>query len=197
MKCFLTQYYPRLSMVVLTVALVTLTACSSEPRTPEPVVTAGGCPKIAIIRDLSVYQHPAAADESNLVISARMGHVINNCKTDDDGNGVADPLAQTSFDVVAIRGTNTAGKRAAMPFSVSVIDENDTVLKKEIYEIPILFRDNSRELQLTVPVNPNVGLPTDQDPSKYQVLIGFQLSAEQLKANTAYFSQIAEPTPQQ
>lgn len=186
-----------LSLVVLTVALATLTACSTEPPTPQPVITPGGCPKIAIIRDLSVYQHPAAADESNLVISARMGHIVNNCVTDADGNGVADPLAQTSFDVAAIRGANTAGKRAAMPFSVSVVDENEKVIKKEIYEIPILFHDNSRELQLTVPVNPNVGLPADQDPSKYQVLIGFQLSAEQLKANTAYFSQIAEPTPQQ
>lgn len=186
-----------LSFVGVVFALGTLAACSSDRPTAEPIVTSGGCPQIAIIRDLSVYQHPAAADESNLVISARMGNVINNCKTDDDGNGVADPLAQTSFDVVAIRGTNTAGKRAAMPFSVSIVDENDSVVKKEIYEIPIVFRDNSRELQLTVPVNPNVGLPSDQDPSKYRVLIGFQLSAEQLNANTAYFSQIAEPTPQQ
>lgn len=186
-----------LPLVILITALGTLTACSWDPPTPEPIVTAGGCPQIAIIRDLSVYQHPAAADESNLVISARMGNVVNNCKTDDQGNGVADPLAQTSFDVVAIRGANTAGKRAAMPFSVSVVGENDKVLKKEVYEIPIQFRDNSRELQLTVPVNPNMGLPGDEDPSKYRIYIGFQLSAEQLKANTAYFSQIAEPTPQE
>ncbi len=195
MMRFIAHRRSGLPLVILTTMLGTLTACSSEPSTPEPIVTAGGCPQIAIIRDLSVYQHPAAADESNLVISARMGHVINNCKTDNDGNGVSDPLAQTSFDVVAIRGANTAGKRAAMPFSVSVVDENDKVIKKEIYEIPIQFRDYGRELQLTVPVNPNVGLPSDQDPSKYRVYIGFQLSAEQLRANTAYFSQIAEPTP--
>ena len=192
---FLAHSRSGLPLVILTTVLGTLTACSSEPPTPEPIVTTGGCPQIAIIRDLSVYQHPPAADESNLVISARMGNVQNNCKTDDQGNGVSDPLAQTSFDVVAIRGANTAGKRAAMPFSVSVVDENDKVIKKEIYEIPIQFHDYSRELQLTVPVNPNVGLPGDQDPSKYRVYIGFQLSAEQLRANTAYFSQIAEPTP--
>ncbi len=195
----MTRHYaksPALFIGLLTITLGTLTACSSDGPSATPIVTAGGCPTIAIVRDLSVYQHPAAADESNLVISARMGNVNNNCKTDEDGNGVADPLAQTSFDVVAIRGANTAGKRAAMPFSVSIVDANDNVLKKEVYEIPIVFRDNSRQLQLTVPVNPNIGIPTDQDPSKYQVLIGFQLSAEQLKANMAYFSQIAEPTPQ-
>lgn len=195
MTCNLAHIRSTLSITGIVLTLGTLVACSSEPPTPEPVVTPGGCPKMAIIRDLSVYQHPAAADESSLVISARMGNIINNCKTDGDGNGVADPLAQTSFDVVAIRGSNTAGKRAAMPFSVSVVDENDKVIKKEIYEIPILFRDDSRELQLTVPVNPNVGLPSDQDPSKYRVMIGFQLSAEQLHANTNYFSKIAEPTP--
>lgn len=197
MMHFLSFNRSGLPIVIFTAAMVTLTACTSQPSTPQPIVTAGGCPTIAIIRDLSVYQHPAASDESNLVISARMGNVINNCKTDGDGNGVADPLAQTSFDVVAIRGANTAGKRAAMPFSVSIVDENEQVIKKEVYEIPILFRDNTRELQLTVPVNPNIGLPSDQDPSKYRVFIGFQLNAEQLKANTAYFSQIAEPTPQE
>jgi hypothetical protein len=185
----------RLSFAVLTIALSTLTACSYGPPAAQPVVTAGGCPKVAIIRDLSIYQHPPAADESNLVISARMGNVQNNCKTDEDGNGVSDPLAQTSFDVVSLRGANTAGKRAAMPFSVSVVDEHEHVIKKEVYEIPVLFHDDRREMTLTIPVNPDVGLPTDQDPSKYQVLIGFQLSAEQLKANTAFFSQIAEPTP--
>jgi hypothetical protein len=174
-----------------------LASCSSGPATPEPVITAGGCPQIAIIRDLSVYQHPVVADESNLVISARMGNLQPNCKTDEQGNAVSDPLGQTAFDVVAIRGTNTAGHRAAMPFSVSVVDSNDTVIKKEIYEIPVVFRDNSREVRLTVPVNPNVGLPSDQDASKYSVLIGFQLSAEQLKANTNFFSSYAAPTPQQ
>lgn len=175
-----------------------LASCSSDgPREATPVVTPGGCPTMAIIRDLSVYQHPAAADDTNLVISARMGNLQVNCRTDEDGNAVSDPLKQTSFDVVALKGAYTAGKRAAMPFSVSVVDANDQVIKKEIYEIPIVFHENSRELHLTVPVNPNVGLPGDQDPSKYQVLIGFQLSAEQLKANTAYFSQIGQPTPQE
>ncbi len=152
---------------------------------------------MAIVRDLSIYQHPPAADESSLVVTARMGNLIHNCQTDEDGNGVSDPLAQTSFDVVALRGINTAGRRAAMGFSVSVLDENQHIIKKEVYEIPVQFRDNNRSLELTIPVNPNVGLPTDQAPSTFQVLIGFQLNAEQLKANTAYFSQIAEPTPQE
>ncbi len=175
-----------------------LASCGSDgPKEATPVATPGGCPQLAIIRDLSVYQHPAAADETNLVISARMGNLQANCKTDEEGNAISDPLAQTSFDVIAIRGQYTAGKRAAMPFSVSIIDANDQVVKKEVYEIPIVFRENSRELRLTVPVNPNVGLAGLEEPSKYQVLIGFQLSAEQLKANTDYFSRIGQPTPQE
>lgn len=191
----------RLSQVRLlafSVSLFSLAACSSaEPPAATPVVTAGGCPHVAIVRDLSVYQHPAAADESNLVITARMGNVNPNCTVDDKGNAVSDPLVQSGFDVVALRGVNTAGKRAVMPFSVSVVDALNNVIKKEIYEIPILFDGNSRLLKLTVPVNPMVGLPPDKDASSYQVFIGFQLNADQLRANTDYFSQIAQPTPPQ
>lgn len=190
--------FSKISVLSVFVITTTLGGCADNtPPAATPVVTSGGCPKLAIVRDLSVYQHPAAADESNLVLSARMGNINPNCKMDADGNGVSDPLAQTSFDVVALRGAYTAGKRAAMPFSVSVVDESDTVIKKEIYEIPVLFRDDNRELHITVPVNPNIGLPPGQDPSKFQILIGFQLSAEQLKANINYFSSIAEPTPQE
>lgn len=192
MKRSITRVY------AISIIALALASCSSDetPVPPPPALT-NGCPKVAIIRDLSVYQHPAAADESNLVISARMGNLKSNCRVDENGNAVEDPMLQSGFDVVALRGSNTAGKRAAMPFSVSVVDENDQVIKKEIYEIPILFHDNSNELHLTVPVNPMVGLPPDQDASKYQVLVGFQLSKDQLNANTNYFSQIAEPTPQQ
>lgn len=174
--------------IALPLLALFLTSCGSSGPEPLPI---SNCPQVAVVRDLSVYQHPPAADESSLIISARMGNVRTGCSIDDKGKKI-----DGGFDVIAVRGANTAGKRAAMPFFVSVVDNNDQVIKKEVYEIPVVFENNERQKTMNIPVNPNAGIP-DGDPSQYRVLIGFQLSPEQLKANMDYFAQTAVPTPQQ
>lgn len=168
-----------------------LVSCSTSEPEPQPLPI-NDCPQVAVVRDLSVYQHPPAADENTLVISARMGNVQTGCSLDETGKRI-----DGGFDVIAIRGTNTAGRRAAMPFFVSVVDQNDTVVKKEVYEIPVRFEGDQREMKINIPVNPKVGIPEGGDPKQYRVLIGFQLSQEQLNANTSYFSHVASPTPQE
>lgn len=145
------------------------------------------CPQVAIIRDLSVYQNPPAADDMNLVISARMGNVRGGCGVDEKGS-----VIEGGFDVVAVRGANTAGRRAAIPFFISVLDAQDQVIRKETYEIPIVFEGSQLQQRMTVPVNPTIALPPGADAANYRVFIGFQLSREQVDANQAFFEQ----TPQ-
>ena len=162
---------------------------AKEPKTsPESNRIGSNCPQVAVVRDLSVYQHPAAADENTLVISARMGNISGGCSYDDKGN-----LVQAHFDVVAIRGVQTAGKRAALPFLISVLDAKDQVVRKETYEIPVVFEGDSRNFRTSVPINPRVALPQGADASQYRVLIGFQLSKEQVDANTKFFNQHPGP----
>jgi hypothetical protein len=175
-------------LFALSLLALPLVSCSSAPE-PLPM---SACPQVAIVRDLSVYQHPPAADENNLVISARIGNIQAGCSVDANKR-----LIDGGFDVVAVRGANTAGRRATIPFFVSVVDSNDAVLKKETYEVPVFFENNERQLKMNVPLNPSTGIPDGYDTSQVRVLVGFQLTPEQLKANTNYFGQIATPTPQQ
>lgn len=160
-------------------------SASGSTTAPEANRIGSNCPQVAVIRDLSVYQHPPAADENTLVISARMGNISGGCSYDDKGN-----LVQAHFDVVAVRGLQTAGKRAAIPFLISVLDSKDQVVRKETYEIPVVFEGDSRDFRTRVPINPRVALPQGTDASQYRVLIGFQLSKDQVDANTRFFSQM-------
>lgn len=155
---------------------------SSEPS--KTVAATTGCPQVAIIRDLSVYQNPPAADDLNLVISARMGKVRGGCTIDAKGSAI-----EGGFDVVAVKGSNTAGRRAAIPFFISVLDANEQVVRKETYEIPIFFEGTSTQQSMNVPVNPTIAIPDGADASTYRVFIGFQLSREQVEANHNFFEQ--------
>jgi hypothetical protein len=168
---------------LLPLALLTfgLAACSAIDEAEMPIASTS-CPQVAVIRDLSVYQHPPRSDETNLVVSARMGNIQGGCSIDKNTGTV-----KAGFDVVALRGINTAGRRAVLPFFVSVLDTKDTVVKKETYEIPVVFDGAQRLLTMHIPVNPNIAAPAGEDPSQYRVLIGFQLSSEQVDANAAYF----------
>jgi hypothetical protein len=170
------------------IALVfSLTSCANNEDI-KPVVQYASCPQVAVIRDLSVYQNPAAADENNLVISVRMGNIKGGCAYDEKGNQI-----EAGFDVAAVRGPNTAGKRASVPFFISVLNSRDEVVKKETYEIPIVFEDNNRQMRMNVPVNPLVATPPGDDPTQYRILIGFQLSSEQVDANNAFFQNTPSP----
>src|SRR5262249_22221948 len=64
-------------------ALLALAACDtwddmwngSPSQTPAIATgTMSGCPQVAVIRDLSVYQNPPAGDETSLIVNARMGN---------------------------------------------------------------------------------------------------------------------------
>jgi hypothetical protein len=178
-------------LVASSLLLFSLAACGTSDSTDSangPLPTS--CPQVAVIRDLSVYQYPPAADESNLVISARMGNIKGGCSYDEKGN-----MIEASFQVASIHGANTAGHRARVPFFISVLDASDNVVRKEVYEIPVVFEGNSRETYNSVPINPRVALPSGADASQYRVFLGFQLTKEQVDANHRFFEQFPKPPP--
>ena len=72
--------------------LLALSACDTVNDTWEdvwgsdaqPIATSGmatttGCPQVAVVRDLSVYQNPPAATENSLILTARMGNIRGGC----------------------------------------------------------------------------------------------------------------------
>jgi hypothetical protein len=182
------------NLLLLFFCAFALSACSwmgldDEPPAPEPLSYAG-CPKVATIRDLTIYQHPAVANEDTLVINARVGHARGRCGTVDGGLQV-----DGRFDLVATKGVNSAGKLANLPFFVSVVDENDTILRKDTYELPIEFENGASQLRLNTPFSVVVPVKEGEDGSRMSVLIGFYLEKEQLDANNAFFGSTTPEAP--
>jgi hypothetical protein len=178
-------------------SFLALAACDTMDETwsdmwgdDRPIASSGtgmasGCPQVAVVRDLSIYQNPPAANESNLILTARMGHIKGGCSA--DGGNVT---VNSTVDFVALRGDKSASTRASLPFFVSVLDTQDNVVSKKVYEVPVDFENNAKDVRITSPIEASFAVKSGEDATGYRVLLGFHLSAEQVDANTRFFSQM-------
>jgi hypothetical protein len=141
-----------------------------------------GCPQVAVIRDLSVYQNPPAADENNLVLTARMGNVRGGCSANAAGVAV-----NAMIDIVAMKGVASSSTHASLPFFVSVLDKADNVILKKIYEVPVDFENGSTQQRISSPIQPQFSIKPGEDGAGYRVLVGFHLNPAQVDANSRFF----------
>jgi len=154
---------------------------NSLPSASGPSTTSG-CPQVAVIRDLSVYQNPPAGDENNLVLTARMGHVRGGCSANAAGVAV-----DAMIDIVAMKGRASSSTHASLPFFVSVLDKSDNVILKKIYEVPVDFENGAQESRISSPIQPQFTIKPGEDGAGYRVLIGFHLNPAQVDANSRFF----------
>lgn len=162
----------RKTAVFFVLALGAISACSSDKKTERL------CPQTAIVRELERINDYGgdAVDEKNLVAAAAMRGVNGKCEYRDDGVAV-----DFSVDMIAGKKERLGGERVSFPFFVAVVDPNRKILSKELMTAEFYFGGKKTAEQQE---NLSVFIPTekDADASYYQVLIGFQLSDEQLAA---------------
>ncbi|HVY12500.1 MAG TPA: hypothetical protein VHB73_02925 [Alphaproteobacteria bacterium] len=178
---------------------LTLTACDTmssawndvagDDMPPANALPSPGCPQVAVIRSLSIYQNPPQADENTLVLTARMGKLRSSCESNEAGVTV-----NASFDVAAMKGQNSASNHVSIPFFVSVVDAGDNVISKNVYEIPLDFDDGAMEAHVTTPIQPQFNVRPGESGAKYRVLVGFHLNPSQIDANARFFGEIPSAT---
>jgi hypothetical protein len=178
---------------LLPLCIVALTSCETMNDSWDSVwggddkpigAKSSGCPQVAVLRDLSIYQNPPAADESSLIYTARMGNIRGNCSVDETGITV-----RASAELAALRGVNGTSGSVTLPFFVSVLDATDNIVSKKSYDVGLSFENSSRQTRVTIPIEPRIALAPGQDGATYRVLVGFELSADQVDSNTRFFSQ--------
>lgn len=159
-------------------ALVALAACSA----PKPTEFAPSCPRVAIVADaadLTRYRPGGGQDLTDLVLDARITGFKGNCERDDARN----VRTTMTVDLAVLRGPASRGRRTQVAYFVAVRD-GETLLDKQIYSLDVSFPENqdqvritSSEIELVVAVN------REKSAAAYDVLIGFQLSPEDLAFN--------------
>ncbi|CAK0764808.1 Lipoprotein [uncultured Gammaproteobacteria bacterium] len=158
------------------VAGLALTGCTAQKAVPL------ACPKVALVSDVATATlfRPGGGNELTDVVAR--GQINNDfpgeCEYNKDGVTV-------TFTMIlgAERGPAMKGNQVDLRYFVALSDPEQGIISKREFDTSVEFKPNlpragnSEELQQKIP------LPLDQDARHYEILVGFQLTPEQLAFN--------------
>ena len=142
------------------------------------------CPEIAgtaETSDLRRYRG-AGRDLTDLVVEAKLTAVSGRCEPlGRRREGVRVALAPS---IEVIRGPAASGRTLSVPYFVAVADRTGRIPAKQVFEIAVEFPANRSRLRLSgEEVTVDLPLRPEERASDYSVLVGLQLSEEELATN--------------
>jgi hypothetical protein len=160
-------------IVALCLLPLVLASCAWFDKKPQKI-----CPQVAIVRELERISDygTEAADPKALVASAVMRKVVGGCDYKDDGVDVTYELT-----VAASKGPRLGGDRVGFPFFVSIVDPDRKILAKELMTADFTFHGDDKKAEHEESLHVFIPMPKDAEGANYQVLMGFQLTEQQIK----------------
>lgn len=141
------------------------------------------CPQVGVLgeADHITLLRGAGTDLTDIVARAEIGRVASKCTYNVSDATITVDLA---FDGIAERGPAATAQDLTFNVFVAVTRRFSTLDKKQVYQIPVSFPAGERRARFIQSVDGTV-LPYggEADGRIYQVLVGFQLTAEQLAYN--------------
>ena len=162
--------------LALAAAAVLLGGCGLFDNTPPPP-----CPRISILRDaerVTLFRAGPGRDVNDIEFEAEIGEIRAGCEI--KGGQVA---VRTQVAIFAARGPAAAGKPLALAFFVAITDPGGRIIAKEVFESPFEFKTNQQRAGVTEEIDQAIPLAGKVQAEDYDILVGFQLSAEQLEYN--------------
>ena len=168
----------RAKPLLATCLAAALAGCASDPP------AAGSCPDagfVAGLERMTVFAEGGGTAPSDIAWSARMTRLEAACELEDEGATVS---ARFVLDVE--RGP-AAREGAARPYwFVAIAAPGGEVLAKEVFSSELPFEDGRSRAAREEEVAPFLPAGRDgPDFAGYRILIGFQLTPEQVERNRA------------
>jgi hypothetical protein len=162
-------------------ATALLAACSGgEPALAPP------CPDIVVVQEIAgvtVFRPGDGRDLTDVVLDATIAGFDGFCSTDRDEGEAGEVEIELRLVFTVNRGPANTDRKGAYSYFVVVADRDENPLQKHIFNSTVEFPGNRNriapfeELVLTIP------LKAGEDGGDYDVLVGFQLTPEQVEYN--------------
>jgi len=154
-------------------------ACSGEPQTS--VV----CPRPGILPDantIAVFRDGGGRDITDMLVQAQIVDVRIDCAY---AKRSARPSVTLDLQIAisAERGPADRTRRAVVPYFVAIVDADLNVIAKENFTAAFEWTDNRPRVGRVDAWEPFIPLARNMDGPSYQVMVGFQLTADQLAWN--------------
>ena len=138
------------------------------------------CPSIAILADtdtVSVFVRPG--DPTTVAAEATISGLNSACRANDERVEV-----EIAFQITALRGPTSNAPALEVPFFVAVTDARGKVLGKDIFFSRLTFDETGHATTVEQLVE-DIPMADGESPVVFQVILGFQLTPEELQYNQA------------
>jgi hypothetical protein len=180
---------PRLSRVplarllrVVAVSSVAFVGLATGSARAADDIFAPPCPRPGILANAGdLYRYlPTGHDLTDLQLQARVIGLQGTCQQGDKPNTTK---VKVTIQLDVTRGPAATGHTADLAYFIAVLRGSD-ILDKKIYSASAEFPANAAKLGLTSdPVELNLPTPKGVTAADYRILIGLQLTPEQLEQN--------------
>jgi hypothetical protein len=156
------------------VAGAALAGCSTKSD-------ASDCPRLAVLDDvgkLTKFREGAGRDLTDVAYTARVAKADGFCTTEKSSVKV-----EMTVQLVVERGPAATGAPADLQYFVAITDAARRVIAKEVFPARIPFEANQRISGSNEEIEERIPLPAGAEPSDYSIVVGFQLSPEEIEYN--------------
>ena len=171
----------RLLRILPVLALALLAGCGkSSIRSEIPKLI---CPAVGLVKDtttLTRFREGGSYDTDDVLYSAFLSRMTSNCAK--DGNEI---IADIAFNVTGVKGPASGTDQISLPYFVAVTTQGGGILSKQVYNSVIDLSKGGRG-SVREHLNLHLDAGETKDLHDYEVLIGFQLSDDDLVYNLAH-----------
>lgn len=152
-------------------AAITMIGCASD-RLAQ-------CPSVSVLVDTATLP-VFSADGKSVAYLVRMTSASRDCDVDRLKKDVG---ASVDINFRAIRSEDGPAANYVAPYFVAVSSEGH-LLAKQAFSLPFTFQQNQKVVEFSDAVNSiQLAVGRDKKPADYGILVGFQLTKEQLNYN--------------
>ena len=166
---------------LVAIAALLLWGCSSDKNAVEKT---GGCPNGAVLAEASTVtklKPGSGKDPTDVIMTAELGAPKLSCDYDKDSGKVDVSL---SFPVTVKRGPAGANAQETLSYFVALVDSDNNVLSKQAFTRNLTLDSNLGNFSES-PEGMAFTVAKGKKPIAYEVLVGFQLTRDELAYNRA------------
>ena len=163
-------------------------AAATDGTTASGLVSVGGqnCPQIKALPDLAnitQFADPVTAMPNQMISDTKLEKIASKCTV--AGNSVSVELELNFAGVLGPIGVKDLDGQAnyTYPYFLSVISPDGKILSKDVFALSMVYENGQISYHRQDKLRQVIPLVNGQDASKFQIMVGFQLSADELAYN--------------
>jgi hypothetical protein len=165
----------------LAAAVLALAACSSGDE-----AVSAQCPRGGIAPDTNtvvLFRDGPGRDVTDVLMQAQVVDMRITCEYAQGRRARPGVTLDLQIAFAADRGPAERNRRAAVPYFVAIVDGERNIVAKETFTAEFAWPDNRPRTGRVDQWEPVIPLKSNFDGPSYQILVGFQLTADQVEWN--------------